>query len=240
MTVRMGHLLRATTDPTGHLDRRHVARAATSLHAPLTRPRRPRSCREAFDHLPYALRRSARVFVLPDPRHVPPKRFKALVRIGIPRPVEVDLPCPPVAVAAWSKVVLRTPVPEAAIDEYGQALASERDVDRATRQTLNAQLDTKSTSAGVEFSAQGQFGTVPARAKPANFWLMICRGARRGGSCAMARPSSRHDARSLDTRPRKRQVKAPPVEPIGKYPTQELRCSSRVPNLVPCGSLTWA
>ncbi len=71
--------------------------------------------------------------MLPDAHRLPSSLDKTTIGVGISLPVRLDLLTPPGRVLLGPRPVLRTPVPEAAVDEHGETEPRERDVHRTPR-----------------------------------------------------------------------------------------------------------
>ena len=72
--------------------------------------------------------------MLPHPDHRPTGFLEVAVGLAIPFDVESQFGCPPDAVSFGQGAVLRTPVPEAAVDEDDDPMPSELKVGAAARQ----------------------------------------------------------------------------------------------------------
>jgi hypothetical protein len=69
--------------------------------------------------------------MLPVPAYKPTGSTKLLIRIRIPRPILINLILPPITIMGGDIPVIRTSMPETAINEDGYFLAGECDINGA-------------------------------------------------------------------------------------------------------------
>lgn len=98
-----------------------------------------------------------RLLVLPDPTHTPSGLSQMFRRLPVPGLVLEDLGSPPVSVRSWPRTVLRTTVPEAAIDENRDLHCGERNVYGPPRHARHLRADAIAQTSPVQQSPQFQF-----------------------------------------------------------------------------------
>jgi hypothetical protein len=92
--------------------------------------------------------------VLPEAQHLPAMLLKVSNRSRVALAVLDELLRPPGAVGSRHLAVIGAAVPEAPVDEDGNLLAREGDVDRTTWEVRNWILDPVSASGGMQESAE--------------------------------------------------------------------------------------
>jgi len=133
--------------------------------------------------------------VLPHSYDTPASLFELRVGVCVSSAIRLDLLAPPLGVLLWPCAVLRTPVPEAPVDENGDPEPWERDVGTAAgaRQRV---VDAKAKATAVKQRPKGGFG----RGVSLSLRLHPAQGVRRrsGGGAPFGHASSlrRHCLRS--------------------------------------------
>src|SRR4051812_1227298 len=97
-------------------------------------------------------------FVLPNAKHDPPEPSEGCIRLRVAPAVRRDLVAPPSRVGFRLNAVLRTAVPEAAIDEDGDLGGGKDNVGAPPRQSRNCLIDAEAQPATVKLGAESEFG----------------------------------------------------------------------------------
>ncbi|MEY2425858.1 MAG: hypothetical protein QOI61_1430 [Actinomycetota bacterium] len=133
-------------------------------------PVTPRQLPRRRPSIPLTDRRDNRVrdqlgiLVFPHPHDLPSRSSQTLVRVGISRPVAVDLRRPPLRIPSRATAMFRTAVPKASVDEHRQSLAGKHDVRRTSQPRHRPNLHAIPKPASVQSSANTHLGrSVPPR-----------------------------------------------------------------------------
>src|SRR4051794_17086537 len=105
-----------------------------------------------------AFSRGGSGLVLPNADHIPSEPSEGCIRLGVAAPIRGDLVTPPSSVCFRLNAVVRTPVPEAAIDEDRNLGGGENDVGAPLRESRNRVIDAEAQSATMKRGAEAQFG----------------------------------------------------------------------------------
>lgn len=118
--------------------------------------------------------RGGRIFVLPYPENSPSGGYEESIGLRIPQSIHAELGAPEVAMGHRNGVVLRAPVPETAVHEHGQALASEDQIRLAANVPNWSHIDGIPKTQSMDRRSQRQFGFgVPTAAslhRPPSRW----------------------------------------------------------------------
>lgn len=101
---------------------------------------------------------SLRIFVLPDPDHLPAQFRKACVGITIATRVRLELPDPPFSIYLRDDLVRWAAVPEATINHDGHLPTGESDIHAPSRQAGDRVLHAKPQSTTVQLAAESDLG----------------------------------------------------------------------------------
>jgi len=96
--------------------------------------------------------------VLPDPDHLPTVLAENAVGLSVALPVASELLLPPLCIGLRPGAVLRTGVPEAAVDVDGNASGAEDDVGTRADAGHRRAIDSETQAAAVELRADRQLG----------------------------------------------------------------------------------
>ena len=101
---------------------------------------------------------ACRGLVLPRPNHRPARCAKGVVDAFVASPIASQLRVPVAAIRPRSSAVLGTAMPEAAVDEHGEAGAGKHDVwAHAYRASVDRQVDSVSEAAPMEYGSEEEF-----------------------------------------------------------------------------------
>lgn len=95
--------------------------------------------------------------MLPEAQHPPTLRFEHSRRVAVAFSVRGELGSPPVTVASRARSVLRTPVPEATVDEHCQPLARKRDIDGPSALAWDGEGDPVPEAARMKLTTERNF-----------------------------------------------------------------------------------
>ncbi len=113
--------------------------------------------------------------MLPDADHPPPRVPQLPIRVGVAPAVRLDLLAPEARVGLGPSAVLRTAVPETAIDEHGEPGGSEHDVGATTYGWDWGSIHAVAETEAVQLTPNGHFS---GRVSPARRAHSLCGIAR--------------------------------------------------------------
>lgn len=100
----------------------------------------------------------SRILVLPKPKHDPSSRLEEYVGFAVPVPVALELRPPELGVRSRPGCVRRTGMPETAVDEDGDRLGREGDIDSPPWRTIHWTLYAETEAETMQRGAESQLG----------------------------------------------------------------------------------
>ena len=140
-----------------------------------------------------------RVLMLPRPKHTPPRECEAHVRIAVSVNIALNLVAPPFSVVLGPSHVLRTPVPEATINEDRDASARESYIGATTEAgqwVVDAESQTRTVQSGPNRKLRRRVAPPLRPHSPQS----VGRGSDRPGHCHDSDPPERRVVLVGDTR----------------------------------------
>lgn len=109
-----------------------------------------------------AIRRLVNGFVTPDSNHRPASIRQALISVAVARDVALDFRPPPLGVIFRPGAMLRTSMPEAPIEENGDALSRKHNIDRASCPLEDLSMNSEPQPAPVQLRPKRSLGRIVA------------------------------------------------------------------------------